>query len=66
MTRSPRKRSDSNELFSWIGGKKQDAALHDEILDNPAADRALAEIAIKRAIARGLSRAEAEQFYGVR
>ncbi len=33
-----------------IDGTNEDAALHDEILDNPAADKALAKEAIKRAM----------------
>ena len=66
MTRRRRKGRDSAELFSFSGGKKRDAALHDEILRNSTADWALAETAIKRGVARGLSRAEAERLYGVR
>ena len=60
-----RRKKGSNELFSLVDGKKVDAALHDEILNNPDADRALAEQAIERALARGMTRKQAEDLYGV-
>ncbi|MBT3304879.1 MAG: hypothetical protein HN377_00180 [Alphaproteobacteria bacterium] len=50
------------ELFNEDG----DATLHAEILDNPEADAALAEIAIKEAIADGVSREDAVSMYGVK
>lgn len=37
---------------------------HEEILNNPAADAAIAQRAIERAIARGMSREQAERLYG--
>lgn len=51
------KRSEPSELSD---------ADHDEILDNPEADRLLAKRAVERAIAQGLSREDAERLYGVR
>jgi len=43
-----------------------DAPIHDEILDNPVADEALAKIAIQRAMEEeGLTREEAEELYAV-
>ncbi len=55
----------SNEFFTR-DPDKSDAALHGAILDNPEADAALAARAIERAIARGLTRDEAEALYGLR
>jgi hypothetical protein len=40
-----------------------DAAIHEELLDNPEADRELSKRAIERAMARGSSRADAERLY---
>ncbi len=41
------------------------AADHEELLDNPAADAAIAEMAVERAVRRGMSRAEAIELYGI-
>lgn len=45
-------------------GKLSDADLHEPILNNDQADRAIADAAIRRAMKRGLSRGEAEALYG--
>lgn len=45
-------------------GEKQDAALHQQILDNDEAEQALAVMAIERALARGVSPEEAQRLYG--
>lgn len=45
-------------------GKKQDAALHESILDNPEADLACRRQSFRSALAAGVSRAEARQLYG--
>lgn len=39
---------------------------HEELLDSPAADAAIAEMAVQRAIRGGMSRADAERLYSVR
>jgi hypothetical protein len=52
----------SNELHD---GKGNDAELHDEILDNPEAEKVLAMAAVSRAIARGMDEAVAEKLYGI-
>ena len=55
----------SNEFFYLDdNGKKQDAALHEAILNNPEADKALSEMAIKRAIADGMDPEAARRVYG--
>ncbi len=46
-------------------GKRQDAKIHEAILDNPAAEKAQAERAIKRAIESGLTESEARDAYGI-
>jgi hypothetical protein len=56
----------SNEFFVMVDGKKEDAGLHAELLDNEEAERAIAAMAIERAIKDGLSREEAEQLYRYR
>lgn len=43
-----------------------DDAEHELILDNPDADRWIAEQAVKRAMADGMSREQAERLYGYR
>lgn len=55
----------STEFFSMKNGKPSDAALHEPILDNKEAERRAASAAIERAVARGLSRSEAEKLYSV-
>jgi hypothetical protein len=60
------KKRGSRELFMLDEkGEPTDAALHEEILDNPVAKRAIAHAAIARAMARGMSRSDAEKLYGV-
>lgn len=56
----------NNELFTMTDGVKTDAELHDDILDNKDADVKLSCAAIERAIARGMSRAEARKLYGIK
>lgn len=56
----------SNEMFVLINGKKEDAGLHAELLNNEEAERATAAAAIERAIKDGLSREDAEQLYQYR
>lgn len=53
----------SNEFFYRQGGKKQDAALHEPILDNPKADEAISRLAVERAMRGGLTREQAERLY---
>ena len=53
----------SDELFYIDGGVKQDKEIHEEILDNPRAERVADELAVKQAMARGVSREEAERLY---
>ncbi len=51
----------------WIdaNGKPQDEGLHDAMLnDNAAADRALAEDAIRLSIRAGVDEKDARRFYG--
>lgn len=54
----------SNEWFYIEGGERRDAALHNPLLNNPAADAMVAQQAIERAILRGASRRLAERLYG--
>lgn len=57
----------SNELFTTVNGKKQDAPLHEPILDNKKADVKLSRIAIARAVRTlGISSVEAARLYGVK
>ncbi len=55
------KKRKSDELF--VSGNK-DAPLHDEILDNPKAEKKLNRLAVKRAIARGVDKKLAKELYG--
>jgi hypothetical protein len=56
----------SDEFFS-IGddGRKSDAALHDEILDNPEADKLNRIATAKRAVASGMDEVTARQLYDI-
>jgi hypothetical protein len=45
-------------------GKIRDAKLHEELLDNPAADFLCRRQSFKHAVAGGTSRALARQLYG--
>jgi hypothetical protein len=56
----------SNELFVLDNGKKVDAGLHAEMLDDDNAERAIAALAVQSAISSGLSAEDSEQFYGYR
>lgn len=53
----------TNEFFYRRGDKRRDEALHEPILDNPAADEAISRQAIERAMRRGLTREQAERLY---
>ena len=56
----------SDELFSIDErGRKVDAALHDPILDNPAAEALAARQAMASAIEMGMSPEDAEAVFGV-
>ena len=53
-----RRERSSGELFTLDEhGEPTDRALHDEILDNPEAERVIAAQAIERAVAHGMDRA---------
>lgn len=54
----------SNELYMIVEGRKVDAPLHDEILDNNDAEKAMSKRAIARAKKRGMSTKTAEKLYG--
>ncbi|GAB6053171.1 hypothetical protein JCM17960_19910 [Magnetospira thiophila] len=56
----------NNEFFYMEDGVKKDALLHEEMLDNPEADRAGSEWAIEDAVARGVLREVAVQMFGIR
>jgi hypothetical protein len=59
------RRKKANEFCSkQADGTVSDGAMHGPILDNPAAERAVADEAIARAMRRGLSRKDAEKLYG--
>lgn len=61
-----RRRPKSRECFYRDAtGRISDAAIHDEILDNPEVDRAVSERAIMRAMAEGLSEEVARKLYGI-
>ena len=52
----------ADELF--IAGTNEDAALHDEILDDPESEREANELAVKRMIAQGMDPKLAVELYG--
>ena len=54
----------SGEVFYAEDGGRRDETLHRAILENSDADALISHHAIERAIARGLSREEAERLYG--
>ena len=45
-------------------GQKRDAAIHDDMLDNPEAHRAIQQQAMESAIAEGMDPAVAMRLYG--
>ncbi len=53
------KKRKSDELF--VSGTNKDAPLHDEILDNPKAEKKLNRLAVKRALARGVDKKLAKE-----
>ena len=57
------KKRESDELF--IAGTNDDAALHDEILDDPESEREANKLAVKRAIDDGMDPKLAKELYGV-
>lgn len=64
MQRPKKCKVTSNEGF-YIDkdGKKSDRAFHEAILDNPEANKAIAEEAIARAIRRGVPPEEAKRIF---
>ena len=55
----------SNEYFyRGSAGKKQDAALHEALLDDPAADETAAQWDVAAAVKDGMSLPEALRAYG--
>ena len=58
----------SNEFFTQDSkdDPKQDAELHEAILDNPEADRMLSEAAIRRAVNAGMPLEKAQRLYGLK
>jgi hypothetical protein len=60
-----RRSKPSSEFCSkQAAGTVSDGAMHGPILENAAAERAIADEAIARAMRRGLSRKNAEKLYG--
>jgi hypothetical protein len=57
--------SGSDEFFIMGDGKRQDAPLHDAILNNDEADRVTRLATAKRAVASGKSKEVAAMLYGV-
>jgi len=57
------KKITSNEMR--IAGTNEDAALHDEILDDPESEREANKLAVKRAIDDGMDPKLAKELYGV-
>lgn len=51
-------------MFSMVGGEKWDADLHEPILDNPQAEKAILQRLIERMMAEGLPLAEILAVYG--
>lgn len=58
--------AESKEFYTVVDGKKVDAPMHEDMLDNPGADRELSELAVKRAIAGGMDPKEARELYGLK
>lgn len=63
MARLPK--GGSNEGFSWVNGKKSDAAFHAAMLDNAEADAASRRWSRRYARERGFSEADIEAMYGL-
>lgn len=56
---------DDRELYTEVNGQKEDAGLHDDLLDNREAEEATAVEAVQRAMRDdGLSQDQALAFYG--
>jgi hypothetical protein len=55
----------SDEFYTVVDGVKTDAPLHDDILDNEAADLANRIGTARRAIADGVSENDARSLYGI-
>ena len=56
----------SDNAFFYVDrdGKKQDASLHQELLDSPEAEEAIARAAIERQLEAGMSLEDAVLLYG--
>lgn len=57
-------RKGGEECYVLVDGKKEDASVHEPILDNEAARRALAPDAVKLAIELGMDPDLARDIYG--
>ena len=62
---APRRYPSGEGFVERPDGTRDDAAFHDEFLDNPEAKRLVAEQAIERAIANGMDPARARRLYGL-
>lgn len=58
------KEGGSEECYGIVDGKKDDAFIHEPILDNPGARKELAAANIKLAIELGMSPETARRVYG--
>lgn len=54
----------SREFMTVMDGVKQDASMHEPILNNKKADKAISEVAVARAISRGMDPVLADLMYG--
>jgi hypothetical protein len=54
----------SNEFFTQKGKKKMDAELHNPILGNVEANKAIAQRAIIKAVMKGVPSGLAQKLYG--
>jgi hypothetical protein len=54
----------SNECFVRVGTKKVDACIHDPILDNPDAEKALAAMRTVRLLKQGFTAEQIVLLYG--
>ena len=68
MTTSEKQGKDAdggNEMFYLDDdGKRQDAKLHEAMLDNPAADLKFRALAYDNALANGMSQEDADNIFG--
>lgn len=54
----------SNEMFSMVGSEKLDAHLHEPILDNPQAEKAILQRRIEKMMAEGVPLEQILAAYG--